>query len=124
MPQVEKRWPATEKPGHLVLSRADLAVGGVDSAPAKTFRDRTAKKELLTSLRSVLDDMTAALDGKEQFSDYGRLAALLPRVEAALARLNQTMVPGPDKDMAVSNVTELRDELRDFAAALDGGTAK
>ena len=119
-----QRSRATEMPGHLVIAAADVSVGAVDQARSSSFRDRKAKKEVLESLRAVMKEMTDALGDKEQFSDFNRVASLLPRTEAALARLEETMKPGDDKKMAVDYVTNLRDELRDFVVTGDGGIAK
>lgn len=123
-PAPERRYPANEMPHELVVAAAYIAEATMHQAPARDFTDRAARQEIEATLAAVHAELKAALAGRKSFSDLHRVAANLPRVEQALARVEATMKEGTYRKMAVKNIGDLRDDLRDFAAppsAPDGG---
>ena len=115
------RRSSVEMPHHFVVSNADLARAAVDGAEAKDWNDRAARKELVALFNELHAELRKLLGDRERFPDNAPVAAMLPRVEAALPRIEAAMKPGDWKKMAVRNVTDFRDDLRDFAAAGKGG---
>lgn len=126
-PPAPSRTSAVEFPHSLVVTHSDLARSTVDLAPATDVLDRAAQKELVSLFSAVNRELATMLGRSERFPDYARVAALLARVEPACPRAEAMMKPGKWKKMVVEAVTELRDDLRDFAAAQaaarDGGAA-
>lgn len=125
-PEPEKRTSAVDMPHSFVVTHAHLAWTTIDQAPAKDFRDRAVRKELIASLAAIHAELKAQLGDRERFPDPARVAALRGRVEEAIGRIDGAMRDGTWKKMAIDHSEGLRGDMADFAAAVappDGGVA-
>lgn len=125
-PEPPKRPSALEMPHSFVVTNAHLAWTTIDQAPAKDFRDRAVRKELIASFAAIHVELKAQLGDRERFPDYSRVAALRGRVEEAIGRIDGAMRDGTWKKMAIDHSAGLRADMADFAAAAalpDGGAA-